>query len=232
MLALVRPTTWWRRWFPVTEVVMAGLFALTVLQIGTGAGPLAVLFLVDGPGDPGRDRLPRATASPTGSTSPPWPWAPRSIVVASLGRCPPRPSSAPCSGALSYAGTLLFVAHIAYPRGMGWGDVKLAWLMGFYLGWFGWEGGFGRRAGPVAAPLRAARRRVRLLRRGGDRRDLRPDPPLDQGRVPLRPVAGDRVASSSCCGPASCAEHRRAAPRTLRARRRATLYAPLRCCAT
>ena len=32
------------------------------------------------------------------------------------------------------AGGLLFVAALAYPRGMGMGDVKLAALMGFYLG--------------------------------------------------------------------------------------------------
>jgi leader peptidase (prepilin peptidase)/N-methyltransferase len=30
---------------------------------------------------------------------------------------------------------ILFVFHIAYPRGMGFGDVKLALLMGFSLGW-------------------------------------------------------------------------------------------------
>jgi leader peptidase (prepilin peptidase)/N-methyltransferase len=32
---------------------------------------------------------------------------------------------------------ILFVFHIAYPRGMGFGDVKLALLMGFSLGWVG-----------------------------------------------------------------------------------------------
>jgi len=30
---------------------------------------------------------------------------------------------------------VLFVFHVAYPRGMGFGDVKLALLMGFSLGW-------------------------------------------------------------------------------------------------
>ncbi|HEX4869065.1 MAG TPA: A24 family peptidase [Acidimicrobiales bacterium] len=32
----------------------------------------------------------------------------------------------------------LLVPHLVYPRGMGFGDVKLALLMGLYLGWLGW----------------------------------------------------------------------------------------------
>lgn len=34
---------------------------------------------------------------------------------------------------------LLFVPHLVYPRGMGFGDVKLALVMGLYLGWLGWS---------------------------------------------------------------------------------------------
>jgi leader peptidase (prepilin peptidase)/N-methyltransferase len=36
--------------------------------------------------------------------------------------------------ALGYFG-VLFLTHLAYPAGMGFGDVKLAFLMGLYLGW-------------------------------------------------------------------------------------------------
>jgi leader peptidase (prepilin peptidase)/N-methyltransferase len=39
-------------------------------------------------------------------------------------------------GAAVYFG-FLFLAHLVYPRGMGFGDVKLAALMGLYVGWLG-----------------------------------------------------------------------------------------------
>lgn len=40
------------------------------------------------------------------------------------------------SGAGLYFGFLL-VAHLIFPRGMGFGDVKLAAVMGLYVGWLG-----------------------------------------------------------------------------------------------
>ncbi|HJR26058.1 MAG TPA: A24 family peptidase, partial [Acidimicrobiales bacterium] len=43
-------------------------------------------------------------------------------------------------GAVAYF-AILFVAHLVSPRGMGFGDVKLALLLGLYLGWVGWRPG-------------------------------------------------------------------------------------------
>jgi leader peptidase (prepilin peptidase) / N-methyltransferase len=36
-------------------------------------------------------------------------------------------------------GLLYFAAFLAYPRGMGFGDVRLAPVLGAFLGWFGWQ---------------------------------------------------------------------------------------------
>ena len=44
---------------------------------------------------------------------------------------------------------LLLLPHLAYPRGMGFGDVKLALVMGLYLGWVGWTDDL-----PVIGPVR------------------------------------------------------------------------------
>jgi leader peptidase (prepilin peptidase)/N-methyltransferase len=41
-------------------------------------------------------------------------------------------------GALA-AFAVLFVIHIISPRGMGFGDVRLCFLLGLALGWLGWE---------------------------------------------------------------------------------------------
>lgn len=43
---------------------------------------------------------------------------------------------------------LLLLPHLVYPRGMGFGDVKLAIVMGLYLGWLGWSAEH-----PVAGPF-------------------------------------------------------------------------------
>lgn len=56
-------------------------------------------------------------------------------------------------GSVSYF-LLLFVPHFIYPKGMGFGDVKLALVMGLYLGWVGWSPGY-LTVGPIRLVLYA-----------------------------------------------------------------------------
>lgn len=50
-------------------------------------------------------------------------------------------------GAVAYFLALL-IPHLIYPRGMGFGDVKLALVMGLYVGWLGWT-----EVHPVGGPV-------------------------------------------------------------------------------
>lgn len=139
LVAILRPGSWWRKWFPITEIVTGGLFALAVHRIGFGAVTLAVWVLVVAlvtlaAVDFRVYRIPDRINFPATAVG----FA--SIVVASFLVDQPGAIVGAAFGGFSYA-TVLFLAHVAYPRGMGWGDVKLAWLMGFYLGWFGWSSG-------------------------------------------------------------------------------------------
>jgi leader peptidase (prepilin peptidase)/N-methyltransferase len=136
VLAIVRPATWWRRWFPEVELVTAATFAMTVGRLGWGAPAVAVLFLAAALVALGAIDF-RVYRIPDRLNFPAMGIAFALIVVASLLRGVPESIFGAAIGGLGYA-TVLFLAHIAYPRGMGFGDVKLAWLMGFYLGWFGW----------------------------------------------------------------------------------------------
>ncbi len=59
----------------------------------------------------------------------------------------PRATFGAAVGAAGYFGFLL-VFHLVSPRRMGFGDVRLALLLGLFLGWFGWDPDF-----PVLSPL-------------------------------------------------------------------------------
>lgn len=139
VLAVVRPSAWHRRWFPVVEIVTAVLWGVTVHRYGTGSVSLAVLFLVAAlVGLAAIDfrvlRIPDRLNFPSIGIG----FA--LIVGVSLHLSAAEYIVGAAIGGVLYAG-MLFITHLIYPRGMGWGDVKLAWLMGIYLGWFGWQPG-------------------------------------------------------------------------------------------
>jgi leader peptidase (prepilin peptidase)/N-methyltransferase len=115
--------------YPLTELAMAALFVATVLTVGTGDwGELALaiafcaLLVVVTLTDLERRVIPNMVLL-TGAAF--------AIAVAAASD----PGSLPTRAiAAAAAGGALFLVALAYPRGMGMGDVKLAAVMGLYLG--------------------------------------------------------------------------------------------------
>lgn len=70
------------------------------------------------------------------------------VVVVSLVEDRPDAIRGALVGSAAYF-LLLLLPHLAYPRGMGFGDVKLALVMGLYLGWLGWT-----EQMPIGGPIR------------------------------------------------------------------------------
>jgi leader peptidase (prepilin peptidase)/N-methyltransferase len=115
--------------YPLAELAMAILFAATVLILGTGDGfELALglvfcgLLVVVTLTDLERRVIPNAVLL-VGAV----------VAVAMVAVADPE-SLGTRAIAAAAAGGLLFLVAVAYPRGMGMGDVKLAAVMGLYLG--------------------------------------------------------------------------------------------------
>jgi leader peptidase (prepilin peptidase)/N-methyltransferase len=115
--------------YPLTELGMAALFAATVLILGTddvtelalGLAFCAMLVVVTLT-DLERRVIPNAVLAAGAVVA---------VGVAAVGD----PSSLPDRAiAGAAAGGFLFLVALLYPRGMGMGDVKLAAVMGLYLG--------------------------------------------------------------------------------------------------
>lgn len=70
------------------------------------------------------------------------------VVAVSLQHDEPDAIRGALIGCVTYF-VLLLLPHLAYPRGMGFGDVKLALVMGLYLGWLGWSEDL-----PILGPIR------------------------------------------------------------------------------
>jgi leader peptidase (prepilin peptidase)/N-methyltransferase len=122
--------------YPAVEVLTAVVFAVLAWEIGPTWALPAFLYLgavgvALGAIDLDTHRLPNALTLP-------------SYVVGGLLLLLPAALDSQwdsylrawLGAAVLYGFYLLLV--VAYPAGMGWGDVKLAGVLGLYLGWLGW----------------------------------------------------------------------------------------------
>lgn len=119
------------------HVLMVALFALAALRFADASiGALAAYLLLFGMLvtvsviDIELFRLPDRIVLPTLGISVVL------IPAVSLIEGAPEQIGHALAGAALYFGFLL-LAHLVYPRGMGFGDVKLAAVMGLYVGWLG-----------------------------------------------------------------------------------------------
>lgn len=115
--------------YPLTEISMAALFAATVLILGTDDwGSLAMglclcaLLVIVTLTDLERRVIPNKVLLAG------------AVVGVAIAAVADPTSLGPRAIAAAAAGGLLFLLALAYPRGMGMGDVKLAAVMGLYLG--------------------------------------------------------------------------------------------------
>lgn len=133
------------RWL-VVELLTAAAFLLVGLRFGETTVVVPLLFLAAGlvavsVVDLEHLRIPDRITFPTlGLVG-------LGIVGASLEQGVAGAISGAVVGAIAYF-LLLLLAHLVSPRGMGFGDVKLALLLGAALGWLGWS-----EAEPVLGPL-------------------------------------------------------------------------------
>jgi leader peptidase (prepilin peptidase)/N-methyltransferase len=123
--------------YPLVEAGTAVAFAAVAAWAGLSARLPALLYLAAisialTMIDLELRRLPNAIVLPS------YPIAAVLLTVAALAEDDPgRLLSAAIGAASLYA--FYFLLWLVYPKGMGFGDVKLAGVLGLYLGWFGWE---------------------------------------------------------------------------------------------
>lgn len=123
--------------YPLVEASVGALFGLIVWQFGiswetllllVGAWAAVVLAAID----IDVQRLPRVIVGP---------WAAFTVAVIVISVVSQQEwwvGARSVIGAVAL-GLFYFVAFIAYPRGMGWGDVTVAPVLGLVLAYFGWS---------------------------------------------------------------------------------------------
>jgi leader peptidase (prepilin peptidase)/N-methyltransferase len=123
--------------YPSVEASVGALFGLIVWQFGiswetllllVGAWAAVVLAAID----IDVQRLPRVIVGP---------WAAFTVAVIVISVVSQQEwwvGARSVIGAVAL-GLFYFVAFIAYPRGMGWGDVTVAPVLGLVLAYFGWS---------------------------------------------------------------------------------------------
>lgn len=123
--------------YPAVELLTAAVFGLLAWRLGPDAALPAFLYL-GGIGvalaviDLDVKRLPNALTLPS------YVVVPALLGLAAVADGDPGAwVRAMVAGAALYA--FYFVLALVYPAGMGFGDVKLAGILGMYLGWLGWD---------------------------------------------------------------------------------------------
>lgn len=124
-------------WLTAVEAATAALYALAAAIVGPEVTLVPVLALVTGlvamsAVDLAVMRIPTRFVHLTGAA------VAAGLVLASVTDGPVRRLEGAAVG-VAVLGGLLLVLHLASPRMLGFGDVRLAVVVGMAVGWFGWR---------------------------------------------------------------------------------------------
>jgi leader peptidase (prepilin peptidase)/N-methyltransferase len=123
--------------YPLVELLTAICFGVIAAVVGVSWELPALLYLAAiGIAltmiDLEQKRLPNAIVLPS------YPVAAALLALAAFGEGKPSRLLYALIGAVALY-VFYFVLMTVYPAGMGFGDVKLAGVLGLYLGWYGWQ---------------------------------------------------------------------------------------------